>query len=65
MTSTQMNSEKIQTTKYVIGSRPVHAHVCGCQCNSPYCNDPQHVPCPEHKGPPIVVEGLEPWRGRS
>lgn len=46
----------------VIGEHPQHVHSCGCKCNSPYCETPPLIPCPNHGGPPIVLRGLEPWR---
>lgn len=68
MTSTGMNLEptpKTTTDKFVIGSRPAHEHKCGHRCNSPYCDDPRYIPCTDCGGPPIIIAGLEPWRGRS
>jgi hypothetical protein len=73
VTSTETSLEKTpRKDKYVIGSRVndegrqiVHTHRCGCECNSPYCETPRDIPCPEHDGPPIVIKGYEPWRGRS
>ena len=51
-------------TALVIGPHPSHKHVCGCECNSPYCEDVNFIPCQNHGGPPRVHKGLEPWRGR-
>ena len=51
-------------TALVIGTHPQHRHVCGCLCNSPYCEEVSEIPCQNHGGPPRVHKGLEPWRGR-
>lgn len=51
-------------TALVIGSRPSHTHACGCQCNSPYCEEPLNIPCQNHNGPPRIQTGYEPWKGR-
>ena len=51
-------------TALVIGPHPTHKHACGCECNSPYCEDVNFIPCQNHGGPPRVHKGLEPWRGR-
>ena len=48
----------------VLGSHPSHKHLCGCECNSPYCEEVTVIPCQNHGGPPRVHKGLEPWRGR-
>jgi hypothetical protein len=53
---------------HVVGSRPVHVHISPStserwRCNSPYCIDMEVEP-PENGGPPIIIQGQEPWRGR-
>lgn len=59
--------ETDDTNKYVVGNRPVHVHRDrdGGQwnCNSPYCNS-MDVDPPHKGGPPVIIEGQEPWRGR-
>lgn len=54
--------------RFVHGTRPVHTHTDSdgdlWHCNSPYCIDMQTDP-PDKGGPPIILEGLEPWRGRQ
>jgi hypothetical protein len=54
--------------RFVHGTRPVHTHIDNdgerWNCNSPYCIDMQTDP-PDKGGPPIILEGLEPWRGRQ
>ena len=52
--------------KMVIGTRPVHKHLCAAgeheyDCNSPYCAD-RETDCPDHEGPAPIVQGYEPWR---
>ena len=47
-----------------VGARPSHKHRCGHLCNSPYCETPQDIDCQNCGGPPMVVQGYEPWRGR-
>jgi hypothetical protein len=53
-----------QTTPLVVGDRPVHQHKCGHDCNSPYCGNSALTMCESCGGPPSIVQGLEPWRGR-
>jgi hypothetical protein len=72
MASTETNLAKTPRTasegKFVIGSRerrPAHRHACGHECNSPYCENPADINCPEDGGPDVIVQGYEPWRGRS
>ena len=48
----------------VVGSRPLHKHQCGHSCNSPYCEDVSNIPCENCGGPPMIVQGYEPWKGR-
>lgn len=59
-----INVTKDFKTSLVIGTRPSHQHVCGCMCNSPYCEEVREIPCQNHGGPPRIQQGLEPWRGR-
>lgn len=54
---------------HVVGNRPVHVHTSPSsgnrwRCNSPYCDFLETEP-PELGGPPITLQGLEPWRGRQ
>lgn len=51
-------------TRLVVGTRPIHTHKCGHECNSPYCEDPKDLECENCGGPPRVQPGYEPWRGR-
>lgn len=62
------NVAKSGPDRFVHGTRPVHVHTDSdnerWSCNSPYCIDMQTDP-PDKGGPPIILEGLEPWRGRQ
>lgn len=62
-------SDATRTNVHVQGSRPVHIHTSPAtgeqwECNSAYCNEMAVEP-PENGGPPIILVGLEPWRGRN
>jgi len=53
----------------IFGTRPAHTHrssVSGAawQCNSPYC-DEMEIPHPEEGGFEPIVQGREPWKGKS
>ena len=54
--------------RYVYGNRPVHVHKgpdgLEWHCNSPYCIQ-MAVNAPDAGGPQVIIEGLEPWRGRQ
>lgn len=54
-------------TKYYRPGDPFHIHTQpdGKQwaCSSPYC-EYMKVNMPENDGPPVILKGLEPWRGR-
>lgn len=62
------NVAKTGVDRFVHGTRPVHTHIDNdderWNCNSPYCID-MHTDPPDKGGPPIILEGLEPWRGRQ
>lgn len=67
--STQGSENQTQDPKqFVHGTRPSHFHrdpSDGSQweCNSPYCADIE-LRHPDNGGPPPIVQGYEPWRGR-
>jgi hypothetical protein len=54
--------------RYVYGDRPIHTHKAKdgemWNCNSPYCIQ-MNVNPPDKGGPEVIIEGLEPWRGRQ
>ena len=60
-------SKDAYSGKYVVGERPTHEHTDTSgkpwPCNSPYCEVIKGVD-PPPDGPPVVLQGQEPWRGR-
>ena len=62
-----MNLKEGNAAKYVVGTRPKHIHTDSdgdrWECNSPYCIDMNTDP-PHKGGPPVIIQGQEPWRGR-